>query len=192
MEKHILLKIYPPINDLSLLKYDNEGLWSITLPSDADTISQIIYNELDRNITIYDGTAGLGGNVLSFSKFFNKVIGVELNSDRFKILQSNVLAYDASNITLINGDCTMHMNDTIDCYFFDPPWGGPDYKANNIIRLKLGSLSLIELVKTIKEKYNKTVFMKLPNNYDMNEFTMYNYRVIRIPAKGTKYQLLII
>ena len=187
-----MLKIYPPINDLSLLKYDNEGLWSITLPSDADTISQIICDETNHDITIYDGTAGLGGNILSFSKFFKKVIGVELNVDRFKILQSNVLAYDASNVNIINGDSMLHMNDTIDAYFFDPPWGGPDYKANSIIRLKLGSLSLIELVKTIKEKYNKMIFMKLPNNYDMNEFTMYNYRVIRIPAKGTKYQLLII
>jgi 16S rRNA G966 N2-methylase RsmD len=193
MEKHILLKIFPPINDLSLLNYDNEGLWSITLPSDADTISQIICTELSSNIVIFDGTAGIGGNTISFSKFFKKVIGVELNSDRYHILESNIKAYKLENVELINGNCIDYcINQVIDAYFFDPPWGGPNYKSNTKIRIKLGQFSLLELVQLIKTHNDKMIFIKLPNNYDLEEFILFNYRVIKIPTKGTKYQLLII
>jgi hypothetical protein len=73
MEKNILNKIFPPSENIKNLGYDSEGLWSITLPQDADTISQIILNENNSDITIIDTTAGLGGNTLSFAKYFKKV-----------------------------------------------------------------------------------------------------------------------
>ena len=90
MEKNILNKIFPPSSNSKDLGYDNEGLWSITLPQDADTISQIILNESNSDITIFDGTAGLGGNTISFAKYFKNVIAVEMNKDRFMLLQNNI------------------------------------------------------------------------------------------------------
>ena len=94
MEKNILNKIFPPSSNSKDLGYDNEGLWSITLPQDADTISQIILNESNSDITIFDGTAGLGGNTISFAKYFKNVIAVEMNKDRFMLLQNNIKLID--------------------------------------------------------------------------------------------------
>ena len=131
-----------------------------------------------------------------------------MNTNRFKMLESNIKAYNFSNqlqsnlhsnlqsteqscqqsCIVINGDCIEHFNDTIDAYFFDPPWGGPEYKLTNKTRIKLGSKTLIEIVDIIKTKYNKIIFMKLPSNYDLDEFNKYNYRIHKIK----NYLLIII
>jgi hypothetical protein len=42
MDNKIISKIFPFSQNSKMLKYDDEGLWSITLPNDADTISNII------------------------------------------------------------------------------------------------------------------------------------------------------
>lgn len=184
-EKNILLKIFPQNDTLEMLKYDNEGLWSITLPEDADIISQIILSELNNEITIMDCTAGLGGNVISFAKFFKKVIGIEINSDRFKMLDNNVIICckdNMENIYLINGNFLDYI-ETIDadCYFIDPPWGGPDYKFNIKTKIRIDDVQLIDIIKIIKNKQNdKMIVMKLPNNYNIDEFIEFNYKITKI------------
>lgn len=189
---NILLKIFPYTDNQSLLQYDSEGLWSITLPNDADVISQIILNELEipvGNGIILDAMAGLGGNTISFAKYFKKIIAIELNVERFQLLKSNVLAYSYDNIEMINGDCMKHLNietEEVIGYFFDPPWGGPDYKNMNKTKLKIGSTNLSDLINKLKEKDNK-IFLKLPGNYDIDEFNTYNFKIIKIK----NYLLLI-
>jgi 16S rRNA G966 N2-methylase RsmD len=191
MEKNILNKIFPPSENIKNLGYDGEGLWSITLPQDADTISQIILNENNSNITIIDSTAGLGGNTLSFAKYFKNVIAIELNKERFTLLQNNIKAYDYTNINCINDDCIVYINNNIVTsnivYFFDPPWGGPDYKNSSKIRIKLGNTNLYDIIKKLKDN-NSNIFIKLPNNYDLDEFVSFNYRVNKIK----NYMLLIL
>jgi len=179
MDKNILTKIFPPTNDIALLNYDMEGLWSITLPIDADEISQIICREAQGTI-ILDGTSGLGGNVISFSKYFKKVIAVEMNSSRFTMLKSNILAYNITNIELINDDCMNHLDKEIDIYFFDPPWGGPEYKNNSKIIIKLGDKNFPEIINSIKKLGEKKIFLKLPYNYDLSDFDNFNYKVYKI------------
>ena len=187
MEKNILNKIFPPSSNSKDLGYDNEGLWSITLPQDADTISQIILNESNSDITIFDGTAGLGGNTISFAKYFKNVIAVEMNKERFILLQNNIKAYEYNNIICINDNCIKHFNNNY-VYYFDPPWGGPDYKNNSTMRIKLGGMSLIDIVMMIKKLYNISIFIKLTNNYYLYEFVSLCYRVNKIK----NYMLLIL
>jgi len=68
-------KFFPLNENVTKLKYDMEGLWSITLPLDADIISNIIFNNInDNNKIIIDAMASIGGNTISFSKFFNNII----------------------------------------------------------------------------------------------------------------------
>jgi 16S rRNA G966 N2-methylase RsmD len=188
MDTNIINKIFPLIPNNSLLKYDTEGLWSISLPSDADKLSNIIINNFGSNLYILDGTSGLGGNVISFSKYFKKVCGIELNKERFIILKNNIDAFQLSNVILINDDCNNHLIDTYDLYFFDPPWGGPNYKNNENIRFNLGLLSLNNIIIKIRIINNKPIIFKLPNNYDLSEFSNYNYNIIKIK----NYIILII
>lgn len=182
MENSIISKIFPSLNDdlKTKLKYDTEGLWSITLPEDAEDISKIVKNELGEDKVILDGTSGLGGNVISFSRYFKKVIAVEQNKERFELLKNNVEIYGLKNVELVNDNCINYITNEYDGYFFDPPWGGPDYKNNKLIKIKLGNYSLKDIINMIKEKNKKTIFIKLPENYDFDEFKNFNYKINKI------------
>jgi 16S rRNA G966 N2-methylase RsmD len=180
---NMINKIFPETKLKEILKYDKEGLWSITLPEDAENICILIKNELNKeNITIFDGTGGIGGNTIAFGKIFNKVITIEKDKTRYEIIKNNIQVYELNNIELINGDCTDYLNKEADVYFYDPPWGGPAYKLNNKLRLKLGNKYLSELIKK-----DKLTIFKLPINYDLTEFKD-NYKVIKIK----NYLLIII
>ena len=170
MDSKIINKIFPLTENYNMLKYDKEGVWSISLPSDADLISKLIYNDIGYN-TIFDGTAGLGGNTISFAKYFKNVIAVEINNERFDLLKNNLQVYNFNNILLINDDYINQLDSICDGFFFDPPWGGPDYK-NNIVRM-----NLTDLIYRIKNINDKKIFLKLPKNYDMNEFSDFNYKI---------------
>ena len=165
------------------IQYDEEGLWSITLPNDADNISKIIIKELNKNSILIDGTCGLGGNILSFAKYFKKVIGIEINNNRFKMLLNNIKLYNLNNIYLINDNCInfiCNLKIKYDGIFIDPPWGGPNYKYINKLRLTLGSHNLITIIRLIKKINNIKIFMKLPFNYDLTEFYNLNYKIYKI------------
>lgn len=188
MDLNIIKKIFPPTENYHLLSYDIEGLYSITLPNESYEISLLVSNLLGNNIIICDGTAGIGGNTISFSKNFKNVISIELCKNRYKILENNIKAFNLSNVNLINESCLNNLNLDCSAYFFDPPWGGPEYKNKKNIRFKLGELALIEIIKIIKKIGQKIIFFKLPNNYDLNEFNEFNYNINKIK----KYQLITI
>jgi predicted RNA methylase len=188
MDIKIITKIFPHTEKYHLLSYDSEGLYSITLPNDAEEISSLIKNLLGNEITLCDATAGIGGNTISFGKNFKSIISIELCKNRFKILENNVKVYDLLNINLINDSCLSKLNLECSAYFFDPPWGGPEYKYKKSIRFKLGDLTLIEVIKSIRKYGHSIIFFKLPNNYDLNEFNEFNYNINKI----NKYQIITI
>jgi predicted RNA methylase len=188
MDLNIITKIFPLTEKYDLLSYDSEGVYSITLPNDAEEISSLIKNLLGNEITICDATAGIGGNTISFGKNFKKIISIELCKSRYKILENNVKVYNLVNIDLINDSCLNKLNLECSAYFFDPPWGGPDYKFKKSIRFKLGDLSLIEIIKKINQQSQKIIFFKLPNNYDLDEFNEFNYNINKIK----NYQIITI
>lgn len=184
MDNNIINKIFPYNEKAYLLKYDNEGVWSITLPKEADIICDIIMRELNtKNLTIFDSTGGIGGNTIAFANHFNKVICIELNKNRYEIIKHNITIYDITNVELIHGSCIEYLNKDADVYFYDPPWGGPDYKTILKLRIKFDDKSLYEIVRP-----NKLNIFKLPCNYDLDEFQNFNYRVIKIK----NYLLLVI
>jgi 16S rRNA G966 N2-methylase RsmD len=180
MDINTILKIFPENEKPELLKYDDEGLWSITYPDDAEQISSIIKSEIGENITIIDGTCGLGGNLLSFAKNFKNVIGIEISKERFQLLVNNISQYNYNNINLINDNIVNHLEKIADAFFIDPPWGGPEYLEHRNIRIKLGEYKLINIINKIKNKKDKIIFLKLPKNYDLSEFNKLNYKINKI------------
>jgi hypothetical protein len=180
MDLNIIQKIFPSTNKQDLLKYDTEGLWSISLPPDAETITNIIKKYTPNHNKIFDATGGLGGNVISFSKNFNLVISCEINDERFKLLENNLDVFGIKNVNLICGDCLNNLDNLVDAYFFDPPWGGPEYKFNNKTTIKLGDYNLIQVVEKIRKLNNSPIFIKLPGNYDLTEFSEFNYKIDKI------------
>jgi 16S rRNA G966 N2-methylase RsmD len=176
---NVIHKIFPQVKNQELLKYDAEGLWSITLPTEAEQITNIIKTNITQTNHIFDGTGGLGGNIISFSKYFKNVTTCEINNDRFLLLKNNIDIYKLNNIKLINDSCTKYINDNYDAYFFDPPWS-KNYKNYNKLNLKLDNFLLKDIIKQIRSHNNSPIFFKLPFNYDMDEFKMFNYKLDKI------------
>ena len=174
---------------------DLEGLWSFTLENDAKKISKIILNEFGNNSIIIDNTAGLGGNTISFSYYFKYVISIEYDNNRFNLLKNNINYLNLSNIYLINNNCINifnrnFINNEMIIYFFDPPWGGPNYKKLTNLKLNLSSYTLKNIISLLKHNINnkKSIIFKLPKNYDLAEFSKYNYKIYKI----NNYLLIII
>ena len=175
-------KIFPLIKnfDMDKLQYDDEGLYSISHPDDADYISYLILNCVNnnKNLKILDTTAGVGGNTISFSKIFSQVVSIEIDKTRFKMLENNVKLYNLNNVNLINDDCKNYLNSEYDIIFFDPPWGGPEYKTHKSLELFLGDENLINIIEKIPK--NKYIILKLPFNYNLNNLKEYNFVLKKI------------
>ena len=173
-------KVFPKTDKINNLKYDTEGLYSISHPIDADYISKIIIKFLDnkKDLHIFEGTAGLGGNILSFCKFFSSVHGVEIDNERFKLLENNISCYNYNNVKLSNGNCIDFFSNKYDVFFFDPPWGGPKYKAKDSINLYLGKSNLNDIVKMMPK--NKCVVFKVPYNFNLNLLKDYELTIKKI------------
>jgi 16S rRNA G966 N2-methylase RsmD len=200
-------RIFPVLknfNNFSKIKIDDESFSYITIREIADMTSKIIcyhllqFNLNPQKIKIVDYTSGVGGNVLSFSKYFKNVYAVEICSKRAEFLQNNINIYGFKNIDVIN-KCAIefNLNDLIKInptvVFMDPPWGGSNYKSNENLLLKLGSMEIEELIINITEQFsdyytklfefnpkertnnynNKFIILKLPKNYDVEY--LYNY-----------------
>jgi 16S rRNA G966 N2-methylase RsmD len=191
-----IIRIFPQLknsSNFSKIKIDDESLSYITIREIADLTSKIIshhlikYNINPQKTKIADYTSGVGGNVLSFCKYFNHVYAIELSKIRYEYLVNNVGVYNFKNVTCINDSSINFTNDNlhnldIKVIFIDPPWGGSEYKNNDTLKLELGGVPIEELIIKIfnnfatnltKNNNNKFIILKLPRNYDVEH--MYNY-----------------
>lgn len=216
-----IARIFPVLknfNNFSKIKIDDDSFSYITIREIADTISKIIcYHLLEHNLnpqkcSIADYTSGVGGNVLSFGKFFKLVYAIELDELRGEYLKNNIGVYGYKNINVING-CAIEFNScklieyNPNVVFIDPPWGGAGYKNNENLTLKLGSVNLEELVMDIIEKFsvhnnqivnsnhkekfnnynNKFIVLKLPKNYDI----VYFYKYVKERNNYDNYNIMM-
>lgn len=192
-------KIFPFTSNENIknLMIDKDSLHYITFASDAINITKVICDNLTKfpqpinyknsdwskltneqkmkRLVITDMTAGVGGNVYSFSKFFKYVNAIEISSSVYNCLKNNINIYGYNNINCYNDDSVKLLidNDDIgqDIIFFDPPWGGKDYKLHVDIRLKFGNHSIENICNLLLNRSsNKMIVLKLPNNYDYKYF----------------------
>lgn len=191
MDKKIktLLRLFPYLPDKSLayrLQIDDDSIHYISIREYAEKISSIIKLHLqmigiNNDVAIItDGTAGVGGDTISFAKNFKYVYAIELNTQRCEFLQNNINIYNLKNIKIINNDCFQCIN-TIDDHnviFLDPPWTqipGESYKQYKNLKLLLGTSSLEFCCNklmdtTFMTKIPELIVLKLPKNYDIIYF----------------------
>jgi predicted RNA methylase len=202
-----IARIFPILknfNNFSKIKIDEDSFSYITIREIAEIISKIIcYHLLEHNLNpqksiIVDYTSGVGGNVLSFGKFFKTIYAIELDESRAEFLKNNIGVYGFKNINVINKCAIEFNNDEMlninpNVIFIDPPWGGTNYKNNDNLTLTLGKIKLeelvIDIVKKFSEQYiqiinlnpkeknnnynNKFIILKLPKNYNIEYFYKY-------------------
>lgn len=162
------------------LKIDETGKFSISCPRDAEFTTNVIIKAIttlkmvSNQVIITDGTAGVGGNTLSFEKHFYKVNAVELDKVRFEYLVHNMKVYNSNATEFYNKDYTsIYLQLTQDVVFLDPPWGGPQYKSHEQLLITLSEVPLETIIKNLlSHKKAAVVVVKLPLNYNYMVFDL--------------------
>ncbi|XWV26101.1 putative RNA methylase [Tupanvirus soda lake] len=203
--------IFPPISNdkLSQLMIDDDSIKFITFTSSAQEITNIIMNNLTdfpcheskdvdkwklkplekkmKKLVITEMTAGVGGNVLNFAKYFKYVNAIEIDTTRYNFLNKNIKLYGYENVNCYNADSLnllIEKDDIVqDIIFFDPPWGGKNYKLHTSLRLNFGEYTIEKICKILFGRpRNKMIVMKLPKNYDFDYLLdeLNGYRVSKI------------
>lgn len=173
-----LNRFFPFLKDIDNTEFliTEEGLYSVSRPKEAEMISKKIRQALGENtkeLVIADMTANVGGNVLNFCKCFGHVYAFELQLLNYLILQNNIRVAKFQDIcTVIHGDCLEFMDKyQFDVIFFDPPWGGVNYKEQTSVDLYLGEKSMVDIViELLAKNLSKLIAIKVPYNYNFTGF----------------------
>lgn len=139
---------------------DEESWFSVTHEVIANHIAKTC-----RNCSIVmDGFAGAGGNVIAFAKYC-KVLAVDLDHSKLKILQNNAEIYGVfPNITLFHSNF-LKASQKVDVIFASPPWGGPSYIHSakfNFNNIKPSFSSILQKCSELSENF----IIYLPKNLD--------------------------
>lgn len=147
-------------------------------------ITTKLYNKVleyagnNREQKVLDLYCGTGTITLLLSQKFNKVIGIEINSEAIKCANENKKANNINNVTFINGDVSQNIKQIkADIIVVDPPRNGLSKTAINdilqinpekIIYVSCDIITLARDLNILKDKYNVTEitpFDMFPNTY---------------------------
>ena len=171
--KEKIEKLFPKTKNMKNLQLSNIGEYSMSKPFVAEEISKIIlrYFSEKEKVTITDANGNMGGNSINFSKYFDKVNTVEILPFHCDILKNNIKQYDhTKNINIICADYLDKIESLEqDVVFFDPPWGGTDYKKNKFLDLYLNKVHMADIINYLLNK-TKYVAMRVPRNFNFSTF----------------------
>lgn len=193
--------------DFSRLLLTEEGIYSISKPTDSEIISRRIEKVLGSDIVVTDCTANVGGNCINFAERFSGVNAVEIDKMSFDVLKRNVDVYGLKDkVKLIRGNYLVEFNKLKqDAIFIDPPWGGRGYKDAEVLDLFLndgvGKPIYVGVIvkRLLMEKLAKMVVIKVPFNfsfkkfgdmlvdYEIEKYSIGGYFVLQVYS-GTKHE----
>ena len=159
------------------IQMDKESWYSVTPEEISDYIASIIPNSY--NSTILDAFCGCGGNSISFSKKFKRVFANDLYQEKISMTKNNARVYNCPDniIYFINDFLTLNLEgENIDYVFLSPPWGGPEYKNEEIYSLKKWITPDIEKIIEKSFKISKNIMIYLPRNTDLEELANIIYK----------------
>ncbi|POM65186.1 S-adenosyl-L-methionine-dependent methyltransferase [Phytophthora palmivora] len=143
-------------------------------------------------LVVTDGTACVGGNVLSFCDFFTHVNAIENDSTRVQMLRHNLQILHKTNAKCIHAnylDVMLELQQ--DVVFLDPPWGGPEYKDLDKVDLFLGGLPLHEVCTRLQGSA-KCIVLKVPSNFDDVKFSQHVPGKVMIRRDLKKMHLVLL
>jgi 16S rRNA G966 N2-methylase RsmD len=163
--------------DRWMIALDDVALFSVTEPKIAEAqalqIRKVFYDMYGaarmQNAVITDATACIGGNTMAFAKYFF-VNAVEMSPQRAYLLARNINAFNFENVTRVICSDYLHIMDTLkqDIVFFDPPWGGRDYKKHEKIDMFLGEVDIKSIaIRLLNTRKAAIVAIKAPLNYNV-------------------------
>jgi hypothetical protein len=172
------LLFYPlDLHQVSQLKVDDVSLYSTTdLQTSTAMCRWLKYTfpeHVDLKMTITDANACIGGSTIVFSNEFAKVNSVEIDKERFLMLEHNVNnVLKLSNVKTYEGDYLEYIDKLEqDIIFLDLPWGGKDMKKHMWTYLYLSEKPLHDICIDLQKKSNLLI-LKVPKNFDFEFFLL--------------------
>ncbi len=152
------------------LQLSNIGIYSIFYPNSGDEVAKIIRSYIpNKKATITDANSNMGGAVFAFSKYFDKINAVEIVKLHCNILENNFRVYQIKDQVDIHCVDYLDIGDKLeqDVIFFDPPWGGKNYKEIKLMNMYLDSIPINQIIKALLPK--SMVAIRVPFNYDFKK-----------------------
>ena len=148
------------------IKMDYESWYSVTPEEIAKYTAKLIKGK-----TIIDGFCGCGGNVIQFSKYCSKVYAVEISKSKLDMCKNNCKVYKCNNnIDFIHSDFLKMKNKIkADYIFLSPPWGGTEYKNDEIYSIKKYMYPDITEIVRVSLNVADNILFFLPRNLDLDE-----------------------
>ena len=114
------------------IQFDEEGLFSAT----PECLALHTAIRCSCGVVI-DAFAGIGGNTIQLARTCRRVISIELNEQRLRMLKHNSTLYKVDHkIDCICGDSTKLLPSMkADVVLLAPPWGGVDYSKKEEFHL---------------------------------------------------------
>lgn len=190
-----------------LMELDKVATYSVTKDDIAKRMSELIAAELGNDIVVLDGMACIGGNTISFGQHFSTVLAVELDKERFRMLQNNVMAATLTDVVQLHQGSILDFakskgvpkfantkgSPKFDVLFLDPEWGGPGYDRHGPLKLSISKVPVETFCINMISMYPKLkmIALKLPPNGDIDELMAYcddnDHRVMITPFHGMKF-----
>ena len=151
--------------------------------------SQMLYllkKYCDKNYTIVDANAGMGGNSIYFCKFFKFVYCIDILEQAINYLHYNLKEFDNKFIIYNNCEDILKIIN-YDVIFFDPPWGGSNYKLHTSLNLYLNNKNINDIIDSLYNNRNlKIICLKAPINFNINNNTLWKFKIYNILKNDNK------
>ena len=155
--------------------------YSSLLPRQIPQVAKILgtyAGELGEGQVVVDATAHIGCDTFNFRAAFprSRIVAVELEPQAFACLQANISAV-GGGITAVNADCVQYLASEsapkgVGLLYFDPPWGGVDYRKQEAVQLALSGRPLAAVVSAaLKQTQAPLALVKAPKNFDLGHFS---------------------
>lgn len=158
----------------------NEYIPLYTPDKQASQILNILKKYTSPMDTIVDANAGMGGNSIYFCRYYDFVYCIDIESTAIVYLEHNLKQFD--NKYIINHNCLDILKIiNYNIIFFDPPWGGVNYKYKNNINLYLDNKNILDIINNLYNYKNlKFICLKAPFNFNDNFITKWVYETYNI------------
>ena len=157
---------------------------------------------------IIDATAHIGCDSIMFHAAFRSanIVALEIDSKTATVLDSNMKKMSRINcgnnsaVTAVNMDCMQYFESdqtAADIIYFDPPWGGSQYKNAAIYVMLLNAQPLGNAVKAaLLHSPHARIIIRVPYNADIDDLEtisklQYTQHIVRNPRGGVAFMLLI-
>lgn len=170
------------------IKTTPESLYSVSYYSDIEQIKRKFKPETD---IVIDANANIGFSSYLLSKWYKKVIALEIERNTCDIAKHNLKKFGVKNVEVHCVDALEYLknvkNTTI---LLDPPWGGKDYKFKKELDLFLGKTNIKTLINDLLKRKN-IVLLKAPLNYNETNIKYTDRLTVKRNGRDSYYIYLI-